>query len=121
MNDVTEKINYVVKVLWPGHCQNRNAETLEDRPDIVQEMNGMRGKVENFCKASCTGYFKISNEYDMKGVNIGFESGPDVYNFILEQATIGYEVDRNIGRLNIFSQKFIRHRILYTEKGIVVD
>ena len=47
----------------------------------------------------------MSNEHDRTGFNVGFESGPDLYNFILEQATIGYDVDREIGKLNIFSQK----------------
>ena len=56
----------------------------------------------------------------MKGFNVAFEQGPDVYNFILEQATIGYEVEREIGRYNIFSDKYIKHRILYTAKGIIV-
>lgn len=116
-----EKINYILKVMWPPHCRNRSREVLENRADIVKEMNGMRNKIENFLKASCSGYYKLSDEYDMQGFNIGLESGPDVYNFILEQATIGYEVDREIGRYNIFSDKFIKHRILYTPKGIVVD
>ena len=114
-------INYIIKVLWPPHCQNRGLKVLEDRSDIVKEMNGMRSKIENFLKASCSGSFKASDEYDMKGFNVGFESGPDVYNFILEQATIGYEVDREIGRLNIFSNKYIKHKLLYTAKGIVID
>ena len=78
-------------------------------------------KVENFCKASCSGTFKLSNEHDRTGFNVGFESGPDLYNFILEQATIGYEVDREIGKFNIFSQKYIKHTIRYTAKGIVID
>ena len=118
---MSDQINYIIKVMWPPHCRNRNLETLKDRADIVEEMNSNRNKIENFCKASCSGFFKLSNEYDMKGFNVGFESGPDVYNFILEQATIGYEVEREIGRFNIFSQKYIRHTLLYTPKGIVVD
>jgi hypothetical protein len=114
-------INYIIKVMWPPHCRNRDHKTLEDRPDIVNLMNGLRSKVENFCKVSCSGTFKLSNEHDRTGFNVGFESGPDLYNFILEQATIGYEVDREIGKLNIFSQKYIKHTILYTAKGIVID
>jgi hypothetical protein len=112
--------NYIIKVLWPPHCQNRGLKVLKERPDIVKEMNGMRSKIENFLKASCSGDFKVSDEYDMKGFNVGFEQGPDVYNFILEQATIGYEVDREIGRYNIFSDKYIKHKLLYTAKGIVI-
>jgi hypothetical protein len=114
-------INYIVKVMWPGHCRNRSLKVLEERADIVETMNGHRKKIENFCEASCTEAFNVSNEYDMKGFNIGFKSGQDVYNFILEQATIGYEVDREIGRFNIFSQKYIKHTIRYTPKGIVID
>ena len=117
----TFEINFIIRVLWPPHCRNRNHNILKDRPDIVNEMNGMRAKIENFLKASCSGRYKISDEYHMQGFNVGFESGPDVYNFILEQATIGYEVEREIGRYNIFSDKYIKHRILYTPKGIVVD
>ena len=120
MTEGTANINYIIKVLWPPHCQNRGLHVLEERADIVKEMNGMRSKIENFLKASCSGSFKASDEYDMKGFNVGFESGPDVYNFILEQATIGYEVDREIGRLNIFSNKYIKHKLLYTAKGIVI-
>jgi len=115
------KVNYIVKVMWPPHCRNRSAEVLEDRADIVKEMNGMRSKIENFLKASCSGEFKVSDEYNLQGFNVGLESGPDVYNFILEQATIGYEIDREIGRYNIFSDKYIKHKILYTPKGIIVD
>jgi len=118
---MSEKINYIIKVMWPPHCRNRDLETLKNRADIVNEMNSMRTKIENFCTASCSGWFKLSNDYDMQGFNVGFESGPDVYNFILEQATIGYEVEREIGRFNIFSQKYIKHTVLYTPKGIVVD
>ena len=118
---IDKKINYIVKVLWPGHCRNRNLEQLKERPDIVETMNGHRSKVENFCKALCSADYEISNEHDMKGFNVGFEAGPDVYNFILEQATIGYELDREIGRYNLFSQKFIKHRLLYTPKGVVID
>tara|TARA_X000000950_G_scaffold139538_1_gene173170 strand:+ start:2619 stop:2984 length:366 start_codon:yes stop_codon:yes gene_type:complete len=121
MTEATTNINYIIKVLWPPHCQNRGLHVLEERADIVKEMNGIRSKIENFLKASCSGSFKASDEYDMKGFNVGFESGPDVYNFILEQATIGYEVDREIGRLNIFSNKYIKHKLLYTAKGIVID
>jgi|TARA_R110001592_G_scaffold13966_1_gene63415 hypothetical protein len=117
MND----LNYIIKVLWPGYCRNRGAEVLEERADIVEGMNGHRNKIENFLKASCTNEFKISNSFDMKGINIGFSSGPDLYNFILEQATIGYEVDRDVGRFNIFSQKYVRHILRYTSKGIVID
>ena len=121
MTEETADINYIIKVLWPPHCQNRGLKVLEERADIVKEMNGMRSKIENFLKASCSGNFKVSDEYDMKGFNVGFDQGPDVYNFVLEQATIGYEVDREIGRLNIFSQKYIKHKLLYTAKGIVID
>lgn len=116
-----KNINYIVKVLWPGHCRNRDLEVLKDRADLVETMNGHRGKIEYFCKASCKEQFEISNEHDMKGFNIGFQSGEDVYKFILEQATVGYEVDREIGRFNIFSQKFIKHILRYTAKGIVID
>jgi len=121
MEPTSFQINYILKVLWPSHCRNRNHNVLVDRPDIVNEMNGMRVKIGNFLKASCSGGYKISDEYNMQGFNVGFESGPDVYNFILEQATIGYQVEREIGRYNIFSDKYIKHRILYTAKGIVVD
>jgi len=118
---MTDNLNYIVKVKWPPHCKNGDLKILKDRPDIVQTMNGLRSKIENFCKASCSDLFKISDEYDMQGFNVGFTSGPDAYNFILEQATIGYEIERSIGRYNIFSQKYIKHRLLYTPKGIVVD
>lgn len=121
MQDSEWNINYIVKVLWPPHCRNRDHKTLGDRADIVQEMNAIRSKIENFLKASCSGKYKVSDEYNMHGFNVGLESGPDVYNFILEQATIGYELEREMGRYNIFSDKYIKHRILYTEKGIIVD
>ena len=121
MEQTSFQINYILKVLWPSHCRHRNYNILQERPDIVKEMNGMRAKIENFLKASCSGRYKISDEYNKQGFNVGLESGPDVYNFILEQATIGYEVEREIGRYNIFSDKYIKHRILYTPKGIVVD
>jgi hypothetical protein len=34
---------------------------------------------------------------------------------------LGYEVAREIGRFNIFSQKYIKHNIRYTAKGISID
>jgi hypothetical protein len=121
MQDSEWIINYIVKVLWPPHCRNRDYKVLSDRADIVKEMNAMRSKIGNFLKASCSGKYKVSDEYNMQGFSVGLESGPDVYNFILEQATIGYELEREIGRYNIFSNKYIKHKILYTAKGVVVD
>ena len=50
-----QKINYILKVMWPSHCRNRSAEVLKGRADIVKEMNGMRNKIENFLTASCSG------------------------------------------------------------------
>ena len=70
-----ETTNYIIKVLWPPHCQIRGLKVLEERADIVNEMNGMRTKIENFLKASCSGYFKVSDEYNMKGFNVGMNIG----------------------------------------------
>ena len=43
-------INYIVKVMWPGHCRNRSLKVLEERADIVETMNGHRKKIEIFVR-----------------------------------------------------------------------
>ena len=114
-------INYIVKVNWPATCRNRNLETLNARPDLVETINNFRTKIANFCKAVCEKSFEVSDDYNMTGVKISFEHGPDVYKFILEQATLGYEVERTIYKYNILLKKHLSHKIVYTPNGITID
>ena len=41
---------YIVTLRWPQVARNRSVETLQERPDIVQEMNHFREKLERVCK-----------------------------------------------------------------------
>ena len=38
---------YSVKLMWPAMCRNRSVEILKERPDLVDQMNKFRQKVEN--------------------------------------------------------------------------
>ena len=38
---------YSVKLMWPAMCRNRSVEILKDRPDLVDQMNKFRTKIEN--------------------------------------------------------------------------
>ena len=38
---------YSVKLMWPAMCRNRSVEILKDRPDLVDQMNKYRIKIDN--------------------------------------------------------------------------
>ena len=40
---------YSLKLRWPAICRNRSVETLQERPDLADQMNRYREKVSNFC------------------------------------------------------------------------
>ena len=47
MQDNAVFYKYSVKLMWPAMCRNRSVEILKDRPDLVDQMNKFRQKVEN--------------------------------------------------------------------------
>ena len=41
---------YSLKLMWPAMCRNRSVEILQDRPDLVDQMNKFRQKTDNVLK-----------------------------------------------------------------------
>jgi hypothetical protein len=50
MPDKSFKYNMMVR--WPATCRNRSYEILKERPDLVEQMNLFRQKVDRVCKFS---------------------------------------------------------------------
>lgn len=76
-------LKYHIVVEWPPSCRNRDIKTLRSRPDLVHRMNEHTKKCIEL--ANTYGNVKIESEYNFIGIRMWFQSGKDVYNFIVNQ------------------------------------
>ena len=56
--------------MWPAMCRNRSVEILKDRPDLVDQMNKFRIKIDNVLKIICRKHFQVDGTYMMSGVRL---------------------------------------------------
>ena len=95
MSDRAVFYKYSVKLMWPAMCRNRSVEILKERPDLVEQMNMFRQKIDNVLKIVCRKNFQIDGTYNMSGVRLWFESGQDCYDFIIRQPEFGWEITQH--------------------------
>jgi hypothetical protein len=82
-------------------CRNRSVDILKERPDLVEQMNRFREKVSNVLKIVCRKSSYIDNTHSMTGIRLWFESGQDVYDFIIRQPEFDWEVVPTLDVINI--------------------
>lgn len=112
---------YSVILKWPMVARNRSLETLQERPDIVQEMNHFRQKIENVLKLILKKEFRIEDKFHMHGVRIEFTSGQDLYEFIIRQPEFEWEIVPEIGTVNKLTGEYRKFILNYQPDGISVD
>ena len=112
---------YSLKLRWPAVCRNRSIEILKERPDLAEQMNRFREKVSNVLKIVCRKFSYIDNNHSMAGIRVWFESGQDVYDFIVRQPEFDWEVVPTLDVLNIVTSQLQTFDIVYTPTGVVVD
>ena len=112
---------YSLKLRWPAICRNRSVETLTERPDLVDQMNRYREKVSNVLKIVCRKSAYIDDNHSMTGIRLWFESGQDVYDFIIRQPEFNWEIVPKIDVINIITGQMQSFEIQYTSTGVVVD
>jgi len=112
---------YSLKLRWPAICRNRSVETLTERPDLVDQMNRYREKVSNVLKIVCRKSAYIDVNHSMTGIRLWFESGQDVYDFIIRQPEFNWEIVSKIDVINIITGQMQSFDIVYTPTGVVVD
>ena len=112
---------YSLKLRWPSMCRNRSVDILKERPDLVEQMNRYREKVSNVLKIVCRKSAYIDNNHSMTGIRLWFESGQDVYDFIIRQPEFGWEVVPMLDVINIITGQLQNFEIQYTATGVVVD
>jgi hypothetical protein len=57
----------------------------------------------------------------MTGIRLWFESGQDVYDFIIRQPEFDWEVVPTLDVINIITGQLQNFEIQYTPTGVVVD
>ena len=112
---------YSLLLMWPAMCRNRSVEILKDRPDLVDQMNKFRIKVDNVLKLICRKHFQVDGQYLMSGVRIWFESGQDCYDFIIRQPEFDWEINPEISVLNKVTSQLQTFEIVYTPTGVTID
>ena len=112
---------YSLKLRWPSTCRNRSVEILKERSDLVEQMNRFREKVSNVLKIVCRKSSYVDNNHSMTGIRLWFESGQDVYDFIIRQPEFDWEVVPTLDILNIVTSQLQTFNIVYTPTGVVVD
>tara|TARA_B100000900_G_scaffold291893_1_gene250792 strand:+ start:859 stop:1227 length:369 start_codon:yes stop_codon:yes gene_type:complete len=112
---------YSVKLMWPAMCRNRSVEILKERPDLVDQMNKFRQKVENVLKLVSRKHFQVDATYLMSGIRLWFESGQDCYDFIIRQPEFEWQIQPELSVMNPITSQLQTFEIVYTPTGITVD
>jgi len=112
---------YSVKLMWPAMCRNRSVEILKDRPDLVDQMNKFRQKVDNVLKLVSRKHYQVDTAYLMSGVRLWFESGQDCYDFIIRQPEFDWQIQPELSVMNPITSQLQTFEIVYTPTGITVD
>lgn len=120
MNKTTH-MKYHILVMFPATCRNRSTEVLQDRPDLVHQMNQFRVKIENVCNLIIKKSFRIDENHHMLGVGIWMESGQDLYDFIIRQPEFNWEIVPEIATVNRLTGELKKWRLVYTPTGITID
>ena len=102
-------------------CRNRSVEILKERPDLVEKMNRFREKVSTVLKIVCRKSSYIEDNHSMTGIRLWFESGQDVYEFIIRQPEFDWEVVPELAVLNIITGQMQNFEVVYTPTGVVID
>ncbi len=108
---------YIVTLKWPQVARNRSVETLQERPDIVQGMNHFREKLERVCKLILKKNFKIDDKFHISGIKIQFESGQDLYEFIVRQPEFEWEILPKISTINSLTGEYKTFDLVYQPTG----
>ena len=111
---------YSVILKWPLNARNRSADTLKERPDIVQDMNHFRQKIENVCKLILKRNYEIDDVHHMSGVRIQFESGQDLYEFVIRQPEFDWEIVPEVGTINRLNGEYKKFTVEYQPSGISI-
>jgi len=113
-----QHFKYRIVVKWPAICRNRSVEILKERPDIVEQMNHFRNKIENVCKLILKKEYKIDTNYNMHGVILWLSSGQDLYDFIIRQPEFEWEMVPDVGVINRITGDYQNFELVYTPTGI---
>src|SRR5210317_1590147 len=90
-------LKYHLVVKWPEVCRNRKLEIMAERPDLVQQMNNFRIKLNNVCKLIVKKQFRIDSNHNLHGVSLWLESGQDTYDFIIRQPEFNWQIVPELG------------------------
>ena len=111
---------YTITLMWPQIARHRSIDTLQERPDIIQEMNHFMQKIETVCKLILKRSYKIDYKHNVTGVRIQFSSGQDLYEFVIRQPEFEWEIVPKIGTINSLNGEFKNLDLVYQPTGFSV-
>ena len=111
---------YHMTVKWPATCRNRSYETLKERPDLVEQMNVFRQKINTVCDLIMRKDFRVDDRHSLQGVSVWIESGQDVYDFIIRQPEFNWEIVPELSTVNRLTGELGKWEIVYTPTGITI-
>jgi len=112
---------YSLKLMWPAMCRNRSIEILKERPDLVDQMNKFRQKVDNVLRLICRKHHQVDANHMMSGIRLWFESGQDCYEFIIKQPEFDWEIMPELSVMNEITSQLQSFDIVYTPTGVTID
>lgn len=84
MDNILKKtvLKYHIVIRWPGMCRNRSTYVLQRRPDLVYKINEFTKQVLALGKIYQSP-IQIDSNYNIVGLNTWWDSGQDLYHFLL--------------------------------------
>jgi hypothetical protein len=83
-------------------------------------MNHFRQKIENVCKLILKRNYEIDDVHHMSGVRIQFESGQDLYEFVIRQPEFDWEIVPEVGTINRLNGEYKKFTVEYQPTGISI-
>lgn len=112
---------YRLQILWPDPLKNRGDDILKKRPDLVEQMNAFRVKIQNVCNLICKGIWKMDTAHTLQGVTLWFSKGADCYYLILNQPKLKWIINEKIGVVNFYTGEIKNYKLVYSNTGIGVE
>ena len=112
-------LKYHVVAEWPASCRNRSARVLKSRPDLVHRMNEYTSNIMSLANAY-EGPVKLEAGYDFKGIRMWFQSGSDLYHFLMNQTQNDVRIIPELYVVNGLNNRLDKFFFEVDESGITV-
>ena len=112
-------LKYHIVIRWPATCRNRSTYILQRRPDLVYKISEFTKQVVALGSIyKCP--IQIDSNYNIVGLNTWWDSGEDLYHFLLNLKKYDMEVLPKIKLFNNIDSRVIDFDLKIEKNSVIV-